>query len=482
MRGLLRRLFSESAVYGLGGMTNQALAIILVPIYARQLGAANYGVVAIVNTTLSLAVMAIGLALPQAFFRAYLRDAGSDRERVAVLDTATGLRLVVSTLGLLLFSALSVPLTLLLFGGLDELPILLLIGPTAFFDTLSLVPLSFLRAQRRPGPYMALASVRAVLGTLLIIVFVVGFDLGVLGVILGSAISAAVSASVGFLILLRSSRVRLRWNGPLVRSMLAFSLPLVPAAIAGWALNLSDRYVVQAFEGAAALGAYAAGYTIGLVINALAIQPFSLAWGAAYWEIARQDQAPHVFGRILTVFSVAAGILALGLSAFGTDVVRFFLTPDFEPGRFVVPFSAFAYVLYGVYTIVTTGLNLTSQTRWVPIAIGAAAAGNVALNLVLVPAFGFMGAAYATLASYASLALLGGWFSQRHYPVPWDHLRVGGTLILGLALSLAALLGPDAFAWRALTFAVYLPLLLGLRLVSLAELRAGAAALRRSRR
>ena len=50
-RSLLRRLLGESAVYGLGGVANQALAIVLVPIYARQLGLENYGVVAILTTT-----------------------------------------------------------------------------------------------------------------------------------------------------------------------------------------------------------------------------------------------------------------------------------------------------------------------------------------------------------------------------------------------------------------------------------------------
>ena len=78
-------MLGESAIYGLGGIANQALAIILVPIYARQLGVESYGAVAIINTTLSLTAMVVTLALPQAFFRSYLKESESGRERAAVL-------------------------------------------------------------------------------------------------------------------------------------------------------------------------------------------------------------------------------------------------------------------------------------------------------------------------------------------------------------------------------------------------------------
>ena len=83
--GLGRRLVSESAVYGLGGVANQALTIVLVPIYARVLGESGMGVVAVINATLSLSQLFATLALPQAFFRAYLRDADTDAERHRVL-------------------------------------------------------------------------------------------------------------------------------------------------------------------------------------------------------------------------------------------------------------------------------------------------------------------------------------------------------------------------------------------------------------
>ncbi|HVM24729.1 MAG TPA: hypothetical protein VM253_04970, partial [Candidatus Limnocylindrales bacterium] len=80
-RGFGSRLAGDSLVYGLGGVANQAVAVLLVPIYARELGPSGVGVTGVLNATVSLALMLVGLALPQAFFRWYLREATTIRDR-----------------------------------------------------------------------------------------------------------------------------------------------------------------------------------------------------------------------------------------------------------------------------------------------------------------------------------------------------------------------------------------------------------------
>ena len=475
-----RRLISDSAIYGVGGVANQALNIILVPIYARALGPDRYGVISVVNATLSLSIMIATLALPQAFFRWYLKEAETDPDRLNVLRSSMSLRLIVSTAFAMLIVAGSFVLQAILLGDADNALLLLaLVGPIVLFDTLNQMPLAYLRAHRRPGPYAILGFSRAIVGSLLIIVFVLPLRLGVLGVVLGSLGSAALTTSAGLLVLLRAGALTVGWNPPLVRSMLAFSLPLVPASVAGWTLNLSDRYVVRAFEGFGAAGLYSAGYTAGQVVNALAIAPFTLAWGAAFWDLTRQEGGQRSISRVLTLFAVTASAAALFLSAFGTDAIRLLLGARFEASRYVVPFSAFAYVLYGMFTIGSTGLSIVGRTRLVLVAMGLAAVANLGANLILVPAFGFMGAAFSTLGGYALLAVVGSWLSQRQYPVPWDLRRAVSALVIGFVLGEAAVLGPDMLAWRLLCFAAYLPTLLALRVIGRNEMARIAAEGRR---
>jgi O-antigen/teichoic acid export membrane protein len=140
-------------------------------------------------------------------------------------------------------------------------------------------------------------------------------------------------------------------------------------------------------------------------------------------------------------------------------MLRRLFSPEFADGRFVVPFSAFGYLAYGLYSIGATGLNLRSQTRWLALTVAASALLNLIVNLVAIPRLGFMAAAYSTLLSYGLLAFLTTAASQRYYPVPWDYPRVLGTLSLGLGLAAAGLLGPDAFLWRLACF-LALPIVL----------------------
>lgn len=463
-RGLGARLAGESLVYGLGGVANQAVAVLLVPIYARQLGPEGVGITGVLNSTISLSLMLAGLALPNAFFRWYLREAQTDHARADVLSTTLAIRIAASAASLALVLLAAIPITEALYDG-AYFAVFALAAPIVMFDSFNQVPLSFLRAERRPRDYIKVTLTRAILGSVLIVVLVVLLDFGVVGVALGAAIAAAVSAALGVWVMVRVG-IAPRLSGPLARTMLAFALPLVPASMAGWILNLSDRPLLQLItDSTAVVGIYSLGYTVGLMVNALIIQPFSLAWGAAHWEISQQDDAPISFARVLTWFLAVAAGAALFVSAIGTDALRILVGTAFEDSRFIVPFSSFAYVLYGSYSIVSAGLGIVGRSGLVAITMGVGAAASLVLNLALIPVLGMYGAALSTLASYGLVAVLTGAVSQRHYPVPWQLGRAA--LILGVAggLSVAALLGPDHPVWRLGCAAAYPALLLAMGIV-----------------
>lgn len=478
-RGFGTRLAGDSLVYGLGGVANQAVAVLLVPIYARELGPAGVGVTGVLNAAVSLSLMLVGLALPQAFFRWYLREAETHLERARVLRTVLGIRLAASLAGAAMLLMAAIPLTALLYGG-AHLLVFALVAPIVLFDSFNAIPLSFLRAERRPRDYVAISVTRAMTGTVVILGLVIGAGVGVLGVALGAAIAAGLSAAIGAWALVRAGMLRPSLDRSLARPMLGFALPLVPAGIAGWALNLSDRPLLQVLTGdTGTVGVYTLGYTAGLVINALVVQPFALAWGAAHWEISRADDAPPTFARALTWFLALAAGVALLLSAIGTDLIRILAGPAFEASRYIVPFSAFAYVLYGAHVIASSGLSITGRSRLVALTMGVAATAAVVLNLVLIPLLGMYGAAISTIAGYLLLAVLSGGLSRRHYPVPWQLGRAVLILAVAGALAAAAVLGPDHVLWRLGCVAAYPPLLLGLRIVRLDGARTLVSALRR---
>ena len=110
----------------------------------------------------------------------------------------------------------------------------------------------------------------------------------------------------------------------------------------------------------------------------------------------------------------------------------------------MIPVIALAYLLHGVFLLTSIGIGIERKARYYPIVTGAAAAVNLVLNFALIPRYGMMGAAWATVAAYAVMAALGGAFSQRLYPIPFERARLGAIVTAALAVAALALLAPEA--------------------------------------
>ena len=166
---------------------------------------------------------------------------------------------------------------------------------------------------------------------------------------------------------------------------------------------------------------------------------------------------------MLTYLTVVTGWVALALTLLSPWIVDVLATPEFAESARVVGPLAFSTVAYGAYIVVAIGVGRARRTQFNWVVTGAAAAINVALNLALIPEYGMMGAAIATVAAYATMAVGMAWWSQRIYPVPYQWRRVA-TAAVGAA-ALAALgreLGVGLAAAVALILAYpFLLLLLG---------------------
>jgi O-antigen/teichoic acid export membrane protein len=233
-------------------------------------------------------------------------------------------------------------------------------------------------------------------------------------------------------------RYQLGWqfDRGLLREMNRFGLPLVPSALALWAINFIDRFFVAVYKGQGEVGVYSLAVRASSVIVFLMIA-FRLAWPAFAYSIDDDASARRTYSYVLTYLLFLCCWISLALGALAPWIVKVLAPtkPEFHRADEAVGLLAFASTAYAGYTVLAIGIGRARQTQFNWIVSGAAAALNVALNFALIPRYGMMGAAVSTAAAYVALFAGMTLTSQRVYPVPyqWRRVLTLSTVAIGLA-------------------------------------------------
>jgi O-antigen/teichoic acid export membrane protein len=168
----------------------------------------------------------------------------------------------------------------------------------------------------------------------------------------------------------------------------------------------------------------------------LLLTAFRMAWPAFAYSIRDEQEARRTYAFVLTYLTVVTAWVALALTLLSPWLVDLLAADQFAESSEVVGPLAFSTVAYAAYVVIAIGVGRARRTQFNWVVTGAAAVVNVALNLALIPPYGMIGAAIATVAAYTTMAIGMAWWSQRIYPVPYQWRRVV-TAALG-AVTLAA--------------------------------------------
>jgi O-antigen/teichoic acid export membrane protein len=431
VRSALRKLVGASAVYGLGSVLVRGLAFVLLPVYTRYLSPAEYGIVALTVTCTVVLGLLYPLGLRAAVSRTYYESGtvGERKERVGTLWIAMVLSAVVMAL---LLDRIGPSLAVALLPEVPFDPYLRLAVWTAFLGVLGLTPLVLLQAQERPLAFVLLTLFTA-LTTTAVTVWLVVRGGGAQGYLQGALVGAGLAA-IPYLAL-TIGQIRPAFRMSILMPALAFGLPLVPHALAGWALEMSDRAILTRFLPLRDVGVYSLGYQLGAAMG-LVTTAFNAAWVPFLFGTLKTEgeEAHPKLARLVTYYVAALCFVGLGWSLLVEHAITLIAGPEFREAYRITPWVVGGYVFGGLYLIPTNLLFWRQQTRVIPLVTLAAGAANIGLNLWLVPRYGAIAAAWSTLTAYAILMILTWVSAERLHPFPYEYRRLG--LMAGLALAL----------------------------------------------
>lgn len=413
----------HSGIFLVGGLASKLVGFLLIPVYTRYLSPADYGVLELLFVTLEVVTIFAVLGVDSGLFKAFSFEAGSDEEKREVVSSAYYFILVASALifgGLILFARPISSLLLKDTGDYSELLMLLFIA--GFLKANSIIPFKILRANLESIKYTLISLLGFIVSVSLNIYFIVGLGKGLAGIVYSDLISSVVVLTVNTIIARPWLIFRFCWND--LVGMLRFGLPLVPTALAYLIINISDRYFLEHLSTTHQLGLYSLGNKFSSILHFIFLTPFLTVWPSIYFPLAKSEKAGEELGQLFTYFWGAGVWLVLLLSFLIKPGIIIMAAPEFHSAYRVVPILLISLLFYGVAQCVGIGMSITGKTKYVAGLIMFAGGINLGLNSLLIPSYGMMGAAWATLLSYLVMSGLSWIISQRIYPITYELVRI----------------------------------------------------------
>lgn len=426
----LRRLTQDFAVYGLGVVVIKAFSIITIPIYTHVFSPAQFGVLSYVITLGGLLGAVLVLGGDSAYARFFF-EARTLERRQLVTSTWIGFLAAWSIAVCLLLIPFAGTIAEASFGDRQTTPLLvavLLAGPVSLVNRMCA---QILRNEFRPVAYIALNAASTFLLVGFAVYAVVGLQLGLLGVLVGTLAAELVMLPVR--LWMARSMLRPRFSPGLLRQLLAFGIPIVPTSLAYWVFLTSDRLLLAKLSTLEQLGLYSvANSLVGL--GTIIVAAFAQAWSPHSIRLYEEERgsAPVVYGRVMTYLLGGFGLVAVGVTVFGPELLDVLTSPTYHGASAAIGPLAIGLVAMASTQITAGGISLAKQTKYLALAAWLAAVTNVVLNLALDRQFGMLGAAWATAVAYVALTLLYLVAAQRLWPVRYE-IRRSGTLV-GLIL------------------------------------------------
>jgi O-antigen/teichoic acid export membrane protein len=451
----LGELARHSAIYGLGSLVSRFIAVLLLPVYTRYLTPADYGLIETLIALSAILVVLLAAGVKSAFFRFYF-DVKDEAGKLRVIRTSFWFTMAMATAGLVAGLALAGPISQFLFDTSSHANLVraAFVGLWANVNYEQVT--SLFRVEQRSVAYLIATLINLGLTVGATLLFVVVWEVGPIGVIVGN-FTGTLLVYFG-LLAYRRQQLGLEWDRDLLREMNRFGMPLVPSALFLWALNFSDRFFLVKLSGPREVGLYSIGVRMASAII-LFLAAFRTAWPAFAYSIEDDQEAKRAYSFVLTYIVVITSWMALGLGVLAPWLVRLLTTPSFYSAERVVAPLAFAAAAFGAYIVVVIGIGRARKTRSNWVITGAACVLNIGLNLLLIPTYGMIGAAVATIAAYATLFVGMAWRAQRIYPVPYQWRRVATAAGVAIALTVVGRVTDPPLAAAIVIVAAY-PLVL----------------------
>jgi len=443
MSNPIRKLISQTAVYGLSSIVGRLLNYLLVPLYTSVFtDPAHYGVVSELYAWVAFLIVILTFGMETAFFR--FIQTSENKEQTYLNSLASVLGINAFLFAALLFFNDDIA-QLMLYEGHNEYIILL--GIIVCVDAISAIPLARLRVEEKSMRFVSIqiTSILVNVGLNLFLMLYL-FDPerpeeGVLFILLAN-LCASLVKPIMLYDSFNLSGLKLNWKE--IKLMMFYAFPLVIGSFAGIINETIDRILLKQIlynptdistlhTAESEVGIYSACYKLAMLITIL-LQAYRYAAEPFFFNQMKNEDRNVIYVKVMNLF-VATVCLVFLFVSLNIDLFKHFIQNEaYWTGLKVVPILLLANVFLGIYYNQSIWYKLSGKTQYGAYIALIGATLTIGINLVFIPTYGYMASAWATFIVYALQMLISYFLGQKHYPIPYSVKKF--FLYLGLAIVL----------------------------------------------
>jgi O-antigen/teichoic acid export membrane protein len=378
-------------------IATKAIAFVSIPIFTRLFTQADYGIVAVFGAYVGIITVILSLNSYTAVGRYYYEKTNDFGAFIGTTLTFVGL-----------IFGLTLPIYILFYNQIASLmqlpgllPIYLLFA--CLFAIIYSLYYQILVPQKRSKEAATISILNGYIGFGIAVLFVYLLtENRYLGQIWATLLIGLIF-SIYFMIKIRKYS-KFCFKIEHIKYIATYSFPLIPYALSGIILAQFDRIMINDIIDTASAGLYSLGYNVGMLLL-MVIGATQTAWMPDFFKLRDNKEYDRFDALIEKVFSIVT-IAALGLVLFAKEIVMILADEKFHPGLCVVPLVVIGYVFFGMSSVYGVHIGYKKKTVFTSIVALTAGISNIVLNAIYIPKYGYIAAAYTTVASYFIMFLL----------------------------------------------------------------------------
>ncbi len=421
-----KSLIKNSVLFAIGSIGSKAIQFFMLPLYTRMLTTSDYGQLDVLQTTISLLIPLITFQAVEAVFR-YSVDMRENKSASSVLMNGILLCLFGMLISLLLFPV---------FTRIEPFSsYLLFFYLILFFSMMNGILRQFVRGLGKIKAFVASDLAYTASFVTFNIIFLVYLKMGLRGYFLSMVLAHLINT---FILLVFGNVFKYlnfkSFDKSFMKTMLIYSIPLIPNGLMWWVMSVSDRYILTYYMGFDATGIYSVSYkfpSLITLVNGIFFMAWQLSAMQEYGKEGYEDFYKNIFGVLSSLLFLVTGLILLILK----PLMSVFVADAFYESWKYVPMLLLGTVFQAFSSFFGTNYTASKKTKGAFTTSVVGAAVNIGLDLLLIPFLGIQAAAFSTLLGYLAMWLMRVFDSKKFVDIKIDWKSIGSSvLIIGLQI------------------------------------------------